>query len=112
MEIQGTVTWVGDIQSGTTSQGKTWQKRQFVIEYIGGQYPKRMLFETFDDKVISALREGLSLLVQYDVEVREYNGRLFNSIRIWRDGVHSRTPKAQPTPASQAAPQPSDELPF
>lgn len=127
MEIQGEIVWVGQTQEGTSSKGNKWKKKQFKVRYEGGSYPKEILFDCLDDNIINKLSVGLQVNVKFDIVVREYNGKMFNNISIWRDGLHAVgntsvptgqviSQQSQPVQAVNPAPQPQpkqdDQLPF
>lgn len=90
MEVQGNITWVGEKQTGTSQSGKQWSKKPFEVEYIGGQYPKRVVFDCFDTNIMDKLQVGLIVQVKFDITTHEYNGRRFNNLQIWtNDGLHA-----------------------
>lgn len=88
MNIKGIVTWIGQVESGrSTKTGNEWSKQPFVVEYIQGQYPKSVLLEAWDRNVVNHLSVGTNVSVDFDIEVREWNGRKYNEFRTWRDGI-------------------------
>lgn len=116
MEIQGRCVAVLDLISGTSKAGKAFQKRDFVIE-TAGQYPKKVCFQLFGDKVNDCPNVGEEVKVSFDPESREWNGRWFTQLNAWkveRQGMQQPAP--QPAPQSQYAPaqptQQDDDLPF
>ena len=96
------------------------------METIGEQYPKKMMFSIFgEDKIQqAAINIGDEVVVSFDINAREFNGRWYNDIRAWRvsHDVNGAAPAAQPyvdaAPAASAAPDPfapsneKDDLPF
>lgn len=134
MHIEGKISYVGPIQSGTSQRGTAWKKQEFAVTYQEGRYPLSILLPTMDDKIICNLQVGQQVSVDFDCEARSYTAKdgtrkMFNSFSIWRDGLHCVSPtqggvqQAQPAtqqPAqqaaqSQASPQPvqqKEELPF
>lgn len=46
MKINGTITVALPEQSGTSKSGKQWRKREYVVEYEHGQYPKSEVVKT------------------------------------------------------------------
>lgn len=114
MEIQGKTIAVLPIESGTSAKGNTWQKRNFVIE-TPGQYPKKVCFQLFGDKVNDCPNVGEEVKVSFDPESREYNGRWYTQLNAWKV---ERQQTAQPAPQqpvyTQPAPTtpPADDLPF
>lgn len=101
MEITGKIIAVLDLQSGTSSRGNAWQKRDCVIE-TQEQYPKKMCFTLFGDKVNMCPQVGETCTVCFDIDAHEYNGRWFNQINAWKV---DRPSAQQPQMAAAVAPQ-------
>lgn len=114
MEIQGKLVKVlAPIGGVSKSSGNEWKKQDFVVE-VGSntQYPKQICLNIFGaDKIEQyALREGEYVLVKFDIEAHEYNGRYYNDIRAWdiqklggqqtQQPIYQQ-PVAQPQPAVQ-----------
>lgn len=104
MEIQGKTIAVLPIESGTSAKGNTWQKRNFAIE-TPGQYPKKVCFQLFGDKVNDCPNVGEEVKVSFDPESREYNGRWYTQLNAWKVERQQTTQPAPTTP-------PADDLPF
>lgn len=118
MEIQGKTIAALPIESGTSAKGNTWQKRNFVIE-TSGQYPKKVCFQLFGDKVNDCPNVGEEVKVSFDPESREWNGKWFTQLNAWKverpqvtQPTQAAYPPAQPQPQAQTAPQGADDLPF
>lgn len=60
--------------------------KEYVIEEVEGQYPKKMCFEIYGTDRIQKFNLQLGDLVEicFNVDAREYQGRWFNSIRAWK----------------------------
>lgn len=130
MEIQGVIKKISEVQTGTRQDGQEWKKVSFILEYDSSEYPKQMVFDTFDTNVIDTIAIGQSVHVEYDYgKAREYNGRFYESKRIWHNGLkilsvgadqqapqHPKTPNdlwAQAAKQKQPKPaDPNDDLPF
>ena len=85
MEINGRIIAVMPIKTGTSQKdGKPWASQEYVIE-TAEQYPKRMLFYLFGEDKINQynLQIGSEVVVKFDINAREYNGRWYNDIRAW-----------------------------
>ena len=85
--------------------------QDYVIE-THDQYPRKCVFNVFGEDRIKQfnIQVGEELLVSFDIDAHEYNGRWFNNIRAWK--VQRVDPNAAqagaPAPAAaapQAAPQ-------
>jgi hypothetical protein len=83
VEIKGKLTHVLPVQSGEGKNG-TWKKQDFIIE-TDGQYPKKVCLTIWGDKFNETfLTIGNELLVSFDAESREYNGRWFTDLKAWK----------------------------
>ncbi len=102
-EITGRVVQIFDMVSGKSRAGKDWQKQEFVIE-MGGQYPKKVCFTAFGDKVqlLNGVYEQDEVTVAFDPESREYNGRWYTDLRAWKITRGGQSEGDQP-PASGRA---------
>ena len=83
MELVGTVIDVLKEESGQSAKG-TWRKQSYVIE-TQGQYPKKVCAQVWGDKIDSfGLKEGANVTASIEVESREFNGRWYTDVRIWK----------------------------
>lgn len=113
MEIAGKIIAVLDIQSGTSSKGNNWQKRDFVLE-THEQYPKKVAFTLFGDKVSLCPTVGEECTVHFDIDANEYKGRWYNQINAWkvdRPSAQQTQTQTQAAPQTQSASS-ADDLPF
>ncbi len=96
LEIEGRIKQKLARQSGQGAKG-TWTKQDFVLEYQDGNYPADVCLTAFgNDKVadLDKYQVGDSIKVAFNLRAREYNGRWYNDVRVWRI-----------SPAGQGAPQ-------
>lgn len=121
MELTGKIIQVMDARSGVAkNSGNSWMVQEYVLE-TQEQYPHRMLFSIFgEDKIKqAAIKAGDNVIVSFDINCREFNGRWYNDIRAWKvehpeqtqvlaPQGGDQTPVASPfTPADE-----KDDLPF
>lgn len=121
MEISGKIIAVLPMQSGTGKSGDVWQKQEYVIE-TPGQYPKKMCFNLWNDKIDQfGIQAGQDLDVSFDIDCREWNGKWFNDIKAWKvvqrnvSGANPVNQSQSPSSAQQSAPPANDakdDLPF
>ncbi|MCQ2084162.1 MAG: DUF3127 domain-containing protein, partial [Bacteroidaceae bacterium] len=114
MDITGKIIAALEPRSGTSkASGNPWKSQEFVLETIGEQYPKKMMFNIFgEDKIQqAAINVGDVVTVSFDINAREFNGRWYNDIRAWRvshdtaqAAAPAGAPAAQPAPFQAAAP--------
>ena len=83
MELQGKVIAVLPEKSGVSARGE-WKAQSFVIE-THEQYPKKLCFDVFGADRLAQfnIQSGEELLVSFDLDAHEYNGRWFNNVRAW-----------------------------
>lgn len=115
MKISGRISWVGDIESGTSQRtGNEWQRRNFVVIYGAGTPAYGIAFSCFDKDMFDKLEVGAVVEVTFEVTVREYNGKYYNDFRILRDGLVTVEPQVvkQIPQAPAAQEEQNDEIPF
>lgn len=84
MEIKGRIIHVLPLQEGVSKAGNPWKKQEYVLETYD-QYPRKVCFDLFGDKADQYRAEiGDDVVLSFDIESREYNGRWFTSIRGWK----------------------------
>ena len=74
LEIEGTLAQKLPVQSGSSARGP-WAKQEFILEYPDG-----------------------------NLKSREYNGRWYNDLQIWKIAPAGAQPAAPAQPAPQARP--------
>lgn len=84
MEIEGKIILDLPQEGGTSARtGNPWKKKGWVLETFG-QYPRKVKFDVFGDRVDSLRFEpGKSYRVSVDAESREYNGRWYTDLRAY-----------------------------
>ena len=83
MEIKGKIIEILEEQSGQTAKGG-WRKQQYILE-TEGQYPKKVCFMVWGDKVDDfKIQQGDDLEVSIDIESREFNGRWYTDVKAWK----------------------------
>lgn len=95
LELEGTIRQRMGIQSGTSARG-AWAKQEFVLEFPDGNFTSQVCFTAFgQDKVneLAKYQDGDKVKVSFNIRSREYNGRWYNDLQVWRIA-----------PAGQAAP--------
>lgn len=141
LELEGTLKQKLAVQSGSSARG-AWTKQEFILEYQDGNFPAQLCLSAFgQDKVqeLGKYNEGDKVKVAFNLRSREFNGRWYTDIQIWRISPAGQAPQPQqgqqgpqsygnPTgqpygnPPVQAAPAPTvedmpadnpdDDLPF
>ena len=110
MELQGQVIQELEPVTGQGQNGD-WKKQTFILQTTG-QYPKKVAFEVFNDKI--QVQVGTNVTVGVNPESREYNSRWYTSLTAWNIKVESQRAIPQPPPSPEYI-QPDeegDDLPF
>ncbi|CAH0994298.1 hypothetical protein EMA8858_00407 [Emticicia aquatica] len=103
MEIKGRLIHMLPLQTGEGKNG-TWKKQDFVIE-TDGQYPKKVCISAWGDKFNeNYFNIGNDLLVSFDAESREYNGRWFTDLKAWKIELAGSESAPAPTAFKASAP--------
>lgn len=83
MELKAKVIQLLPLQQGEGKNGP-WKKQDFIVE-TDGQYPKKVCFSAWGDKINESLiRPGNVINVFFDAESREYNGRWYTDLKVWK----------------------------
>ena len=97
------------VQTGEGKNG-TWKKQDFVIE-TDGQYPKKVCLTIWGDKFNETfLTIGNELLVSFDAESREYNGRWFTDLKAWKIELAGSESGDAPAPTAYKTAAPAQTL--
>ena len=117
MEITGKIIAVLPERSGVSARtGAEWRCASYVLETLE-QYPRKMNFEVFGvDKIQQFnIQVGETMVVSFDIDAHEYQGRWFNSIRAWkvdRNLQAAAQPGAPAAPDAPFAAAPAAQAPF
>ena len=110
LEIEGTLFQKLPVQSGSSARGP-WSKQEFVLEYPDGNYTAKACFMAWGVEKVQDLAKyqvGDKVKVSFNLKSREYNGRWYNDLQIWKiapaDAAQPEAPAAPARPAQQAAP--------
>lgn len=111
MEFQGRIRKVLPVRTGTSQRtGNNWKCLPFVFEYFEyetDRLPDSVVLETFDEKVIANLQEGMEVRCVFGHRAKEYNGKTFNELQLYK----IESVKGNEKPAQQPQPKPASEQP-
>ena len=102
MEITGKVVRLGALTEGTSARGP-WRKQDLIIE-TEEQFPKTVCLTCWTNQIdeIQKFAPGQAIKAQIDLSSREFNGKWYTDVRVWRfDPVGATAPAAAPEPAQQ-----------
>lgn len=116
----GKVYEQGEVATGVSQSGNTWQRTTLVLDVQVGQYSKKMAFQVTTGNVpaVMAFNVGDKVEVCWDVTSREYTNK--DGVRSWFTQAELRSIKAayEPaqtitsTPIPEAGMPQEDDLPF
>ena len=112
LEIEGTLSQKLPVTSGTSARGP-WAKQEFILEYPDGNFTAKACFTAWGQEKVQDLekyRVGDKVKVSFNLKSREYNGRWYNDLQIWK--IAPATPVQTAPEAVPAAPAPTlDDMP-
>jgi hypothetical protein len=84
MQIQGIITRILPLQTGTTKSGSEWAKQGYVL-LTNERYAKLVYFELWGKAVDTEAAEvGQEVVAYLNVESREWGGRFYTELSAWR----------------------------
>ena len=110
LEIEGTLAQKLPVQSGNSARGP-WAKQEFILEFPDGNFTAKACFTAWGQEKVQDLAKyqvGDKVKVSFNLKSREYNGRWYNDLQIWKiapAGAQPAAPAQQPAPQAKPAPQ-------
>ena len=90
MEITGKIIQLLETKTGTSSKGE-WSKQEFIIE-TEGKYPKKICIANWNGKAdLNGVGVGANVKVGINIESRDYNGKWYTDVTIWKFEVVGKT---------------------
>ena len=113
MEFTGRIAKLLPIRQGVSQRtGNAWKSLPFIFEYFehdSDRYADSVMLETFDEKVINNLQEGMEVRCGFGHRTREYTKDdktiIINDIRLYKINC-VRKANTQPAPAPQTGATP------
>lgn len=126
MEFVGRIKQVLPERRGTSQRtNNEWVALPFIFEYFENEndrYADTVLLETFDTNIQPYIKEGLEVRVGFGHRTREYEGKVYNELRMYKiESIKKQQLAPQPqgafgqaiAPQSQIVyPQPQAQNPF
>ena len=106
LEIEGTLAQKLPVQSGSSARGP-WTKQEFILEFPDGNFTAKACFTAWGQEKVQDLGKyqvGDKVKVSFNLKSREYNGRWYNDLQIWKIAPAGAQPAAPAQPAPQARP--------
>ncbi|MBR2228275.1 MAG: DUF3127 domain-containing protein [Bacteroidales bacterium] len=104
LEIEGTLAQKLPVQSGNSARGP-WAKQEFILEFPDGNFTAKACFTAWGQEKVQDLGKyqvGDKVKVSFNLKSREYNGRWYNDLQIWKIAPAGAQPAAPAQPARQA----------
>ena len=109
MEIIGKVVRLGNLTEGQSARGP-WRKQDLIIE-TEEQYPRTVCLTCWTNQIeeIQKFAPGQTIKAQIEISSREFNGKWYTDVRVWRfDPVGATSaPAAPPAAPAQNIAQPT-----
>ena len=113
LELEGTLRQKLGVQQGMSARGQ-WAKQEFVLEFPDGNFTSQACFTAFgQDKVaeLDKYQVGDRIKVSFNLRSREYNGRWYNDLQIWRIAPVGADAAAPAPQAPSYGPVPATDIP-
>ena len=114
LELEGTLRQKLGVQSGTSARGQ-WAKQEFILEFPDGNFTSQACFTAFGQDKVAELEKyqvGDRIKVSFNIRGREYNGRWYTDLQVWRLSPAGAAAPASPSfPAQTGNPTPAYEAP-
>ena len=97
MDITGKFITRLSEQSGTSKDGKEWNKAINLFD-LGGQYPKQLAVTMWKDQAKQKFKVGETYTLKCDIESREFNGKYYTDCKcfgIANNSISSARPQEQ-----------------
>ena len=90
MKITGQITFISEVQEGTSDKGG-WAKRTIVVRENQAEYPNEIVLTLFKSgehidyaKDKFTLKVGDNVEVEYNARANEYQGKWYGDNGIWK----------------------------
>lgn len=116
MEIRGKIIKAFDVREGVSDRG-SWMIASYLLE-TQEQYSKKMLFEISGEERIKRcnvqglMSGGAEVVVYFDIDAHEWNGKWFNQIRAYDVRLANDNAPTTAAEANAAGGVNTDDLPF
>ena len=105
---KGTLSWVSEVQTGTSATGNAWSRQTLVVDVEGFNGSFRKVAVQAGNQQITAMRDhkiaiGDKVEITYQVTAREYQGKYYNNVDLFRIEKAGEQPVAVPQQIQQTA---------
>lgn len=114
MEVIGVIEKILDPITGTGRNGE-WKKQELIIK-TSGEHSRQICLIAWGDTVqVDNLKAGDPIKAHINIESREWNGRWFTDVKVWRIEAQDEDRQAEPVPPPEResnGDKEFDDLPF
>lgn len=114
MEFQGRIFKLLDQKVGTKADGSEWRSQDFIFEYFEQpeqRYADRVVLTVMNERIREYdLHENEEVRIGFSHSCREYNGRWYNDVRIYKLEKITKAAPAVVEPTKQ--PGQTGDIPF
>ena len=103
---KGTISYMSEITSGTSTSGRDWARMTIMIDILGykGSISK-LSFQVGTDRIsdVQEFKVGDKVEIGWSIYAREYNGRWYNNVdlvNIKSQEIQAAAPAPTPAPRS------------
>jgi hypothetical protein len=83
MQLTAKLIQLLPLQTGTGKNGE-WKKQDIIVE-TDGEYPKKVCISIWGEKINeSQLIVGNTLIMDLNIESKEFSGRWYTEIKAWK----------------------------
>ena len=104
---KGTISYMSEITSGTSTSGRDWARMTIMIDIPGYQGSiSKLAFQVGTDRIsdVQEFKVGDKVEIGWSIYAREYNGRWYNNVdlvKIKSLDEQKQEEKPAPAPASK-----------
>lgn len=106
MEFIGNLKQLVGERSGDGQNGP-WRINQYLLETVD-MYPKRMVVEVRDNIALWDELIGKNVLIKFNIDAREWQGKWFNSLRAY--SIEEYTQETEEKRRARRMPKPTGEI--
>lgn len=84
---KGTISFMSEVQSGVAQSGNPWYRQTIVVDVAGFNGSFRKIALQASGNVVADLEQmqiGSKVEISYQVTAREYNGRWYNNVDLYK----------------------------
>lgn len=115
---KGILSWASEVQTGTSSNGNAWARQTLVVDVEGFNGSFRKVAVQAGTQQITAMRDhkiaiGDKVEITYQVTAREWQGKYYNNVDLFRIEKAGEQPVAVPQQMQQTAyAMPQQQMPM